>query len=324
MEQQKEKIKTYYKNNCYLCQSSSTNLYQDLEEILGIVSGKWNLRQCNNKDCGLVWVDPCPIEQEIGKLYPATYFNEYGSENTPKSLLKKLYDLYLQLIYVKPERQKIYHMYLEGVKPGKLLEVGCGNGTLLGRFKALGWDVQGQDVSNYSAALASETYKVPVYTGSLKNADFAAASYDAIVMSHVIEHVVDPIELLTECYRILKPKGILMITTPNILSYGHQCFKSYWIPLDPPRHLHLFSEKTLQIVAAKAGFTQCQTWTTSAHAGLFSLLSLDFQKKDYYQGHNTDKNYLILIRSAIFQLQAKLKHLISKSSGDECVLKALK
>jgi len=329
--QKQEKIRTYKCDKCELCQSIGINIHQDLEESIGLVSGNWNLKQCTNYNCKFVWVDPFPVEEDIEKLYPFSYYTGEVTTNVTttqsNNLLKLTYQFLANKMQLNQELERMYYLYLDKVKPGKLLEVGCGNGKRLAKFKELGWEVQGQDLSPHSAVVTSNNYQIPVYAGSLETASFEENYFDAIIINHVIEHVVDPVSLLAKCYQILKPNGVVMVITPNIHSHGHQIFQQDWMALDPPRHLHLFSAQTLGIVAAKAGFSKYETWTSSANAGFFALVSLYYRKYGYHQGqlnYSEKKDKFFNLISKWFQIQAKLVNLVQKNSGDECILKAMK
>jgi len=72
-------------------------------------------------------------------------------------------------------------------------------------------------------------------------------------MNHIIEHALDSIGLLAECRRILKAEGKLVVVTPNIKSLGRSVFGKAWLHWDPPRHLFLFSPKSLRACAERAG-----------------------------------------------------------------------
>jgi 2-polyprenyl-3-methyl-5-hydroxy-6-metoxy-1,4-benzoquinol methylase len=331
-----QKIETKKQTKCYLCNRNGTLFYQNLKDYLFNVSGEWNIRKCSNQDCGLVWLDPQPITEHINKIYQNYYTHNIHSNqiNSFESTQSKfnsfqmwLYDLFTSIIDIKQEREQFNQMYLNNVKPGKLLDVGCGNGYLLSKFKDLGWDVQGQDIDPQVKAFAAENYNLIVHLGSLENINFADNTFDAILMNHVVEHIQDPISLLSECYRILKPEGILVATTPNILSTSHQFFGQYWRGLEPPRHLHLFSDLTLKKIAHKAGFTNYQTWTTAAHGHYFALSSLELKKYNFSETNNYKRkssSFRLKLQVLLFQIWAKLVYSLNKSSGDECVLKAVK
>jgi SAM-dependent methyltransferase len=83
--------------------------------------------------------------------------------------------------------------------------------------------------------------------------NYPADSFDAVIMSHVIEHVPHPRELLTECARVLKPGGRLVMLTPNAESFGLDYYGRCWRGLEPPRHLQIFSQLALEQIAKQAG-----------------------------------------------------------------------
>lgn len=160
-------------------------------------------------------------------------------------------------------------MYLPCRPNGRLLDVGCGGGQALQRLADLGWQVEGVDFDPEAVEIAQKN-SLDVRLGSLEPQAYAPDSFDAVTVSHVIEHVHDPLSLLCECRRILKPGGHLVVATPNSGSWGHRTFGANWMHLDPPRHLYIFNEQSLRWFAAKAGFKQIRLWTTIRDAdGVF-------------------------------------------------------
>ncbi len=81
-------------------------------------------------------------------------------------------------------------------------------------------------------------------------------------MSHVIEHVPDPLDTLAEIHRVLRAGGTLAVRTPNAGSLGHRVFASSYVALDPPRHLHLFNGRTLAALARRVGFAESTVSST--------------------------------------------------------------
>jgi SAM-dependent methyltransferase len=93
-------------------------------------------------------------------------------------------------------------------------------------------------------------------------------------MSHVIEHVPDPVACLDKCRRLLKPGGRLVVSTPNIRSRGHLEFKQSWRGLEPPRHLQIFAPELLGECARRAGLKVLRTGSTAVNADYISNASL--------------------------------------------------
>jgi 2-polyprenyl-3-methyl-5-hydroxy-6-metoxy-1,4-benzoquinol methylase len=166
-------------------------------------------------------------------------------------------------------------MWLPATPGGKVLEIGCGNGNLLNHLATLGWQVQGVEPDRKAAEIATRR-NLPVMCGELSKHSFAPQSFDAIIMSHVIEHIVDPITLLKICRQLLKPRGRLIILTPNLHALGHRWFGRDWLHLDPPRHLNLFTQESMTAACKMAGVLNisCQTTLRDANWTLGGSLAL--------------------------------------------------
>jgi 2-polyprenyl-3-methyl-5-hydroxy-6-metoxy-1,4-benzoquinol methylase len=319
-------IRTYSCPNCYLCGSSGEFLYQQLQDRLFAASGEWNLKKCTSTECGLLWLDPMPLEEDIGKAYETYYTHEidYVQKKILVRLLSAIYHTVItipsNLLGLRAEKAQIDSMYLANVSPGRLVEVGFGNGYFLNKMQLAGWEVEGVDFDPKAAEGVRTRYDINVHIGSLESVEYPDNSFDAITMSHVIEHVHNPIALLQECYRILKHDGYLIAVTPNINSWGHQYFKANWLHLDPPRHLHLFSPSLLQKCAKKAGFQNIETRTNSACSiGTFNA-SFSIKKLGYYRA-SQKPNIYIFLRSLILQYYELLsKNKYADYGGDAVLL----
>jgi SAM-dependent methyltransferase len=270
-----------------------------------------------------------PQQEDIGYAY-ASYFthhrvlwpnNREGLAEVVEWILHKVHNLVLLATPIIRERERLDVMFVGGLRPGRILDVGCGNGSRLERFRKLGWQAEGQEVDGEAAAEARRIAGVPVHLGALKEVGFPDASFDAITMSHVIEHVDDPVSLLQECRRILRAGGILIVRTPNVDSYGHRHFGAFWRGLEPPRHLHLFSQQTLLRTAIRAGFVKCYTSTTAVTASGFVLGSYQIKAIASGQGRRA-ANLKPRIMAAVYQFRMSVAHLRYPHSGEECILKA--
>ncbi|OPX94961.1 MAG: putative S-adenosylmethionine-dependent methyltransferase [Pelotomaculum sp. PtaB.Bin104] len=132
-----------------------------------------------------------------------------------------------------------------------------------------GWLAEGVDIDPVSVDQA-RAKGLQVRSGSLEAQSYPDNYFDAVTMSHLIEHVYDPLAVFQECHRILKPGGRLVVVTPNNESWGHKIYKTSWLALDPPRHLHIFSLMSLNSLTKKAGFQKFKSSTTIREAnGLF-------------------------------------------------------
>lgn len=261
---------------CYLCRSSGALIYRQLADRLFSAPGKWDIRACTNDSCGLLWLDPKPVESDLGELYRDYYTHSDLERN---SFLRRLFapirDGYLSrlcgyqhralgslsrlssyALNLYPPKRSDFDFpmrYLSGRPKGRLLDIGCGAGLTVAIAHNSGWSAEGLDLD--PAAVANVRAKgLRARTGLLPELALRAGFYDVVTMNHVIEHLFDPLKILLECSRILRPGGLLLINTPNAQSLGHRWFREAWVALDPPRHLHLFSAKSLDRLIEVAGF----------------------------------------------------------------------
>lgn len=275
--------------SCILCDIAGKQLYEGLTDRLLEVPGSFNLKRCPS--CGLLWLDPMPSGEDIYKNYfvPKDYIVIQTAKK--RRLFAKIRDFLRENIvlgyygYGDRARKKIYaaigfalgsipilrsraSFNIGGFLPynhpnpyALLVDVGCGKGDYLEKIQALGWKVMGIE-PHPSAAEMSREKGVPVFEGTLHEAELAEASVDYITLMHVIEHVLDPLSLIKECLRVLKKGGVLVIRTPNVNSLGHRIFKSCNYSLDPPRHLFLFTSKNLGLLFKKCGLEKFKIKTT--------------------------------------------------------------
>lgn len=328
-------IRTVSRPSCPLCGGTGDILHSKMQDRMSAVPGNWPLRRCSNADCGLSWLDPGPVESDI----PLFYLNYFTHEcNDPKQKFSERMHSFVYagyriatripsaLLGLNQARQQMLHMFLDDAEPGRLLDVGCGSGDFLHRMHNRGWSVTGIDFD----AKAIENAKKRAGEGStflntdLSGARFTDDSFDAITMSHVIEHVPDPVALLTEIRRVLKPGGRLVVTTPNIRSFGHEKFQDCWYGLDAPRHLQVFSLPALQLCARRAGFGAMKTSSSAAHAdGLFGI-SYGFMqakaKTGYFYEMKAHFNFIRGLRSLLLQYKEAWWMRHNPECGEEAVL----
>jgi SAM-dependent methyltransferase len=314
-------IRAVAQDRCALCGSPGDLVYRGLHDRLYNAPGSWNLRRCRSDECGLIWLDPMPIATDLWKAYRQYY--THGADERPTTstvwkLLRRAYRACLRLTPLHFFRARLFRMYLGRERPGRLLEVGCGSGERLLDLRATGWEVVGQEVD---AAAAGEAQKrgLDVRLGSLESLGLRDGSFDAVICNHVIEHVSNPVATLSDCYRLLKDRGIMVIVTPNIRSYGHRRFGWSWLSLDPPRHLHLFSTQTLEGAARRAGIARCQSWTSAVNAEIVAVGSYDIGATGRHRlGGRT--SLWRRLRAVVFQVLALAAWLADRQSGEECVL----
>jgi SAM-dependent methyltransferase len=274
-----KQIRTAPHPKCILCGCEGRLLHSNQSDRLFGAAGSWNFKICPNRKCGLVWLDPMPLGEEIGKAYANYYTHAPHKTDGSVGLRKKIRGLMQcgywakkynyeigprpslarslgKLLYLSPIHRREVDAgvrCLAAVPQGRLLDVGCGGGEWLLTMRERGWSVEGCDFDKHAVEVARQR-GLKVKCGSLEEQNYPDNSFDAVTLSHVIEHVPDPVRVLGECARILKPGGKLVLFTPNQASLGHWVFGEAWRGLEPPRHLHLFSIKSLRRMLGLAGF----------------------------------------------------------------------
>ncbi len=202
------------------------------------------------RSCGLVSLYPRPEEAELEKMYqdylPVARESIRKREREGKEVALRA----AETLSLRFE-----------ARTGRLLEVGCGLGFFLGMMKTRGWEVEGVEISETGREFAQRTWKVPVHRGPLDELNLPEESFDAAVLFYVIEHVPEPVGLLTEIGRILKPGGLVLLrwphTTPIVRILGPV---SRYVDLyHTPYHLYDFSPATMKALLTRCGFEGVQT-----------------------------------------------------------------
>jgi 2-polyprenyl-3-methyl-5-hydroxy-6-metoxy-1,4-benzoquinol methylase len=291
-------IRTQPCPGCILCGSDGVFIYRDQRDRLFGAGGSWNFKRCCNRSCGLIWLDPMPLEEDIGKAYAKYYTHQAQAGAKRPGLLKRACELMERgywagkyhypiagsmlvkgvgkLLYLFPLRRRGADgdvRFLRAVPHGRLLDVGCGSGEWLLFMRALGWQVEGIDFDERAVEIATQS-GLNVRCGALEQQSYPSESFNAVILNHVIEHLPDPVGTLWECGRILAPGGKQVVFTPNSSSLGHRFFKGRWRGLEPPRHLHVFSMRSLQQILGQAGFREISVRPQIAGSVIYDSLLL--------------------------------------------------
>lgn len=206
----------------------------------------WPLAECHRCTALFVATDPASIDFDA--LYGEAYyrggsdavFTDYvGQESARRAQARRKLWALRHLPPRLPSR-------------GRLLDVGCAAGFFLAEARRH-YEVQGVELSAWSSAFARERLGLPVFTGTLAQAALPASSFDIVTLWDVIEHVPDPVAVLTEAARVLAPGGALVLTTGDRGSAYARRKGPEWHLLTPPWHLTFFDRGTLARAAARAG-----------------------------------------------------------------------
>jgi len=233
-------------NDFKLLVSSGDRFYKINNPVFSIV-------KCNV--CGLVYINPQPDQEELKKHYPESY----GPYQDNFELLK--YGPVLGFIKSKlnrfkiTARQKNSHKNSLDKEKKTFLDFGCGSGTYLEKMKKLhpGWELYGLDNSEL-ACRNTEAKGFKVFCGDILDINMPEGFFDEVYLGQVIEHTSDPRKTAIKLSKIMKKGGTLTIITPNVESFAAKLFGRFWFALEVPRHLFLFSAKTLSKLLKESGF----------------------------------------------------------------------
>lgn len=230
-----------------------------LEHCRDYLTGdRFFVESCTN--CDLARTSPVP--DCLDSYYP----REYRGYTRPVLLILKTLYRFRIVAWTKLFKQ-----------PGRVLEIGCGQGFMLAVLKELGWDVYGIERNEHAARVAAEITGTDIFIGGFSEVP-EGALYDLIVLFQVLEHMEEPYTLLLQCEQHLAPGGKIVIGVPNFGSWQARSMKNRWFHLDPPRHLFHFSPGTLKKLLKRCGLVTDSisfvSWEHDPYGWLQSLLNL--------------------------------------------------
>ena len=137
-----------------------------------------------------------------------------------------------------------------------LLDIGCSRGQFIEAAGGLGFRAEGVEPAAQVAA-AARARSLTVHTGLLEEQRFADGSFAVLTLFEVIEHLKEPAPLLRECWRVLEPGGLLVLSTGNAASWTARVMKARWdyyhIATDAG-HVSFYNPESLRLLAARCGY----------------------------------------------------------------------
>ncbi len=251
---------------CPLCEDEVGELVWPMRDRLCGLPGSFALVRCAG--CGLLYLNPRPVPAYIHVYYPESY-ESFIRQRTGRLPPWQRYSLRYGLW----KRCRLVLRYKRG---GRLLDLGCGTGQFLaemGRYPS--WKLAGVEPNTEAADFARRALGLDVHPGDLFSARFPDHHFDVVTMWDVLEHLYEPVSTLREIGRVLKPDGVLILRTPSLDSWDARVFGRYWAGLDSPRHLAVYSRRTIEKLLARAGFT-VRDFRTGSSSYSFCRISLHF------------------------------------------------
>ncbi len=285
--------------NCEVCGgTSATTIFSQYDLAHQVTDELFTVVRCQG--CRMLFLNPRPTRDEIGRYYPATYYPDAAPHaasdlrRAAKRWSGKVRRWIAQDFYGYPapeqargwqwaRRLVLWPEFLwrcwrgRGLLPwagrGRALDVGCGAGNNLLSLQEQGWDVSGVDASAVAVARARARFGDRVRLGDLGSMAYPDRTFDTVLFSHVLEHLHGPQPLLKEVWRILDWDGRVVILCPNAGSLEAKLFGRWWFPWELPRHLFHYEKATLRRVLEAAGF-QIESIRTGL-GSLYFMASLD-------------------------------------------------
>jgi 2-polyprenyl-3-methyl-5-hydroxy-6-metoxy-1,4-benzoquinol methylase len=197
--------------------------------------------------CQFIYLNPRPTRETLDEFYQHYLPEEESSIESWEKMMTPVFKRAAQLLQEFKEK-------------GRLMDVGAGFGFFLSEMKKRGWEVMGVEISQKGMDYGRDRLGIEIYAGPLEKVGLPEKDFDAVTAFYVVEHVPDPIALLKECHRILKPGGLLLLryphTTPikNLLRLLGIENRLY----DLPAHLSDFSPETIQRLLERVAFKSCE------------------------------------------------------------------
>ena len=228
---------------CAVCSSSQQRLQWTVKDTLLGYGGVYRIVSC--LQCGTLRLSPLPPFEDRRLSFTDKY---------------PLFDWALgRKTAVPEERIARFHPQIVEInrrhRPGRLLDVGCGDGYFIMGMEQRGWETRGIELHEATAGYARDQLGLDVDVGAEHEVEWQGP-YDCITLFGVLEDVDDPAACLERCRQNLADDGLLVIQTHNIASLEARYFGADWFNIEAPRHAWHFSPRTLLMLLGGHGFRQ--------------------------------------------------------------------
>jgi SAM-dependent methyltransferase len=199
--------------------------------------------------CGLVILHPVPTAEQLPQS--GDWWTEQRKFIKRNKWLKRIRKP-IQNFFFGEQKTRLVKQTRRAMPGGKLLDVGCGTGKLL-KIAARWYECEGVEPSETAVAeCRRQGFKVTL--GFFEDVDLPPASYDVITMDAVMEHVLDPVVVLTRINHLLRPGGVVAIKVPKLNGPAHARHGREWNGFRLGYHTYLFTGETLGRALRMTGF----------------------------------------------------------------------
>ncbi len=273
----------------------------DFREVVETVYMLWGERYGRHvkcKNCHLIYVNPIEKGNKINEAYSQ----------------RKSFDAAI----IKESRLRAAESQVELVKKYKdgvyLLDIGCGEGFFLFNASKFGYTAKGIELSRDAAAYARREFGLDVEAKPLEEMQLPENYFDVVTLWQVLEHMPYPLMVLKEVRRILKPEGLLVVSTPNIEGIPAKILMKRWWNVRM-LHTNQFTTKTLTNILKNAGVKNI---SSVSYKESISLLMLFIPILKYLRLYKPLRN--------LFSLNSRLGKIMNKivltysSTLDNCTV----
>lgn len=242
---------------CKICGNQIDNQIYDVNERMFATREKFHYMLC--KKCGTLQLED--DISNIGKYYPKYYYSFLGNKEKVETFIQRMQrKIRTEIYYLLPEwitnllyadkNEFTFLNCLKGIphcREKKILDVGCGAGIYLDRLYEIGFNkLTGIDLyASKASNLNWRFYQKDLF--SLED-----EKYDIILLHHSFEHMDEPHKVMSRLFDFLTDKGILIIRIPVMGKKAWRMYGTNWYQIDAPRHLYLYTERSLAYICKKA------------------------------------------------------------------------
>lgn len=211
-------------------------------------------------ECATIYLAHVPSESSWEHVYSALFSGASATaQSAPRPEPQPLFDGVRRRLARMTRSTEYYEAFPHGPGYGKsILDIGCGTGDYLRAKSADGWEVYGQDISPETVSALDKLFPGRVYFGKVTEARYSENAFDVVRSSNVLEHIVNPAEVLSEVWRILKPGGVSYHLVPSATALSVKAFGRYSLNCWVPCHVALYTKSSLSVLAQRAGFSQVE------------------------------------------------------------------
>ena len=249
---------------CPVCKNKSLQQVLEVKDFT-VSKELFPVDECN--DCGLRFTQNIPCETAIQRYYQST--NYISHSNSKKGIINRLY--HVTRIFTMMSKEALVKN-ATGRAVGMLLDVGSGTGSFVHTMSVAGWNVVGVEPDPAARAFALKKYNSDIYPAE-ELFMLPDATYDAITMWHVLEHVHRLDDYIAQLKKVLAPGGKIIIAVPNYTSKDAKVYQSNWAAYDVPRHLYHFSPQSMRKLMEQHGLQVISTkpmWLDSFYVSMLS------------------------------------------------------